>query len=83
MELAEENAHVDKGQMMLHYIQLKGAYWPSGWSLRFPASGSGLTPTQWTSMYVLVGGSWLSKLLRPPGLVVTIGRWKNGPTYAE
>jgi hypothetical protein len=31
----------------------------------------GLIPTQWTSMYVLlVGGRWLNKLQRPPGLVV-------------
>jgi hypothetical protein len=34
-------------------------------------------------MCVLVGGRWLNKLLRPPGLVDTIGRWNNGPTHAE
>jgi hypothetical protein len=42
----------------------------------------GSYPTQWTSTYVLVGGRWLNKPLQPPGLVDTIGRWKNGPTYA-
>jgi hypothetical protein len=43
----------------------------------------GLIPNQWTSTYLLVGGSWLYKLLRPPGLVDTIGRWENGPACAK
>ncbi len=42
----------------------------------------GSYPTQWTSTYVLVGSGWLNKPLRPPGLVDTISRWKNGPTHA-
>ncbi len=43
----------------------------------------GLIPTQWTSTYVLVDGRWLNKLLRPPGLVDIVDRWKNDPMYAE
>jgi hypothetical protein len=34
-------------------------------------------------MYVLVGGRFLNKLLRPLGLVDIVGRWKNCPTCAD
>jgi len=33
------------------------------------------------AMYRFCGG-WLNKPLRSPGLVDTVGIWKNGPTHA-
>jgi hypothetical protein len=65
----------------LHYVilcNLPPAKW-SGLEVSFLRVMSSI-PTKWTNMFVLVGGRWLNKLLRPPGLVDTIGRWKNGPT---